>query len=111
MFGWSASNRLTIPWSTKSSPVLGSGRLVPSWGTAVAAGAGIGISGMAYLKDDSGSGEVCTRGGCVGAGRGVAPAEPRGAVADACVLFRDISNENTLNLDELELEIHTFGKG
>ena len=38
MFVWSASNLLIRPWSTKSSPVLAAGRLIPSWGTVVAAG-------------------------------------------------------------------------
>ena len=63
MFGWSASNLLTSPWSTNSSPVLANGRLIPSWGTAVEAGAGIDISGMDKWMGECGFGDVCTRGG------------------------------------------------
>ena len=82
MFGWSASNLLIRPWSTKSSAVLAAGRLIPSRGTVVAAGAGRDTSGMFNRVDNCGIGDVCTRGGRALAGRGVVPAEPRGAVED-----------------------------
>ena len=63
MFGWSASNLLTSPWSTKSPTVLANGRLIPSWGTAVEAGTGIDTSGMGKWMGECGFGDVCTRGG------------------------------------------------
>ena len=47
----------------------------------VAAGAGRDTSGMFNRVDNCGIGDVCTRGGRALAGRGVVPAEPRGAGA------------------------------
>ena len=46
MSGWSASNLLIKPWSTKSSRVLAAGALIPSWGTVAVAGTGRETSGM-----------------------------------------------------------------
>ena len=46
MSGWSASNLLIKPWSTKSSRVLAAGALIPSWGTVGVAGTGRETSGM-----------------------------------------------------------------